>query len=115
MADCDLCGVSIPTVVPVRAFAPRFEHSYPEGIWKGLCEQCLKRQKRPLTGQQHPLMRYAGKCDLCGAIAQLQPVEISRPSFQKAGRGYGHALQEVPCFCAGSRQELAKTESRRTS
>lgn len=84
MADCDLCGVSIPTVVPVRVFVPRFEHSYPEGIWKGLCESCLKAAKetadRVATSSS---CGTAGKCDLCGAIAQLQPVQISRPSFSK--------------------------------
>ncbi|AGB49649.1 F420H2 dehydrogenase subunit FpoO [Methanomethylovorans hollandica DSM 15978] len=84
MADCDLCSVSIPTVVPVRVFVPRFENSYPEGIWKGLCEPCLKAAKE--TADRFTTFSASGtvgKCDLCSAVAQLQPVQISRPSFSK--------------------------------
>ncbi len=84
MADCDLCSVSIPTVVPVRVFMPQFENSYPEGIWKGICEPCLKAAKE--TADRFTTFSAsgnAGKCDLCRTIAQLQPVQISRPSFSK--------------------------------
>lgn len=83
MADCDLCSVSIPTVVPIRVFVPRFKNSYPEGIWKGLCEPCLKAAKETADKMTASSCGTAGKCDLCGAIAQLQPVQISRPSFSK--------------------------------
>ncbi|MBC7085177.1 MAG: F420H2 dehydrogenase subunit FpoO [Methanomethylovorans sp.] len=84
MADCDLCTVAIPTVVPVRIFVPRFEHSYPEGIWKGLCESCLKSAKETADKlASSSSCGTAGKCNLCGAIAQLQPVQIFRPSFSK--------------------------------
>ncbi|MDK2939693.1 MAG: dehydrogenase subunit, partial [Methanolobus sp.] len=46
MTDCDLCGVGIPTVVPVRVFKPKYEQSYPHGMWQGLCEGCLNAGKK---------------------------------------------------------------------
>jgi hypothetical protein len=84
MADCDLCGVAIPTVVPVQVFKPRFAHSYPHGMWQGLCEDCLNAAKESHDKQEEsPSCGIAGKCDLCGGIERLHPVLISRPSFSK--------------------------------
>ncbi|MEZ5335880.1 MAG: F420H2 dehydrogenase subunit FpoO [Methanolobus sp.] len=84
MADCDLCGVAIPTVVPVRVFKPKYAHSYPHGMWQGLCEGCLNAGKKTHDAQaESSSCGVAGKCDFCGAIAQLYDVTISRPSFSK--------------------------------
>ncbi|WP_342305782.1 F420H2 dehydrogenase subunit FpoO [Methanolobus sp. ZRKC5] len=84
MADCDLCGVAIPTVVPVRIFKPKYAHSYPHGMWQGLCEGCLDAGKKSFDKQsESPSCGSAGKCEFCGAIAQLHDVTISRPSFSK--------------------------------
>jgi hypothetical protein len=84
MTDCDLCGVGIPTVVPVRVFKPKYAESYPHGMWQGLCEGCLNAGKKTHDEQtESPSCGTAGVCDLCGAIAQLYDVNISRPSFSK--------------------------------
>ncbi len=84
MADCDLCGVAIPTVCPVLVFDPRFEYSYPEGVWKGLCEDCLDSAKKVYDEvSESQAVGVVGKCDLCGTSAQLYEVEISIPSFWK--------------------------------
>lgn len=84
MADCDLCGVAIPTVVPVKVFKPKYAESYPHGMWQGLCEDCLKAGKKVRDMQAElPSSGTAGKCDLCGVKAQLYDVSISRPSFSK--------------------------------
>ncbi|MFW5986775.1 MAG: F420H2 dehydrogenase subunit FpoO [Methanohalophilus sp.] len=87
MADCDLCGVSIPTVCPVKVFEPQFEHSYPEGIWKGLCEKCLDSakgtfdEKRDEEGKCVPGNKF-DKCDLCGTTCQLYNIDVFVPSFK---------------------------------
>ncbi|MCD4800417.1 MAG: F420H2 dehydrogenase subunit FpoO [Methanococcoides sp.] len=84
MADCDLCGVSIPTVCPVRVFSPRFEQSYPEGVWKGLCGGCLAAAKKAYDESSEKVAAGTfGKCDLCGTKAQLQDVGVNVPSFSK--------------------------------
>ncbi|MBN2111005.1 MAG: F420H2 dehydrogenase subunit FpoO [Methanosarcinaceae archaeon] len=84
MADCDLCGVAIPTVVPVQVYKPKFALSYPHGMWQGLCEGCLKAAMKAREEQvRSSSCGVAGKCDLCGGIERLHPVTISRPSFSK--------------------------------
>ncbi|ETA67242.1 F420H2 dehydrogenase subunit FpoO [Methanolobus sp. WCC1] len=84
MTDCDLCGVGIPTVVPVRVFKPKYEQSYPHGMWQGLCEGCLNAGKKAHDAlEESSSCGTAGVCDFCGAIAQLHDVTISRPSFSK--------------------------------
>ena len=91
MADCDLCGVSIPTVCSVKVFEPRFEHSYPEGKWKGLCERCLDSSKAVYDAhaeesEEKVCMRPGdsfGTCDLCGSATQLYGVDVEVPSFTK--------------------------------
>lgn len=84
MTDCDLCGRGIPTVNPVRVQAPRLKYAYPEGIWTGLCEACLEAAQSSLviveTGKTHGI---AGKCNLCGAKADVYPVELQVPDFSK--------------------------------
>lgn len=82
MADCDLCGVSLPTLVPVRVFVPRFEHSYPEGIWKGLCESCLHISiQRAEKLKVENKWDVNGKCDLCSTKTQLYEITVPTPSF----------------------------------
>jgi hypothetical protein len=80
MADCDLCGVSRPTLCPVKVFVPRFEKTYPKGTWKGLCESC--------TAHLHDAKAAcveveAKKCDLCGAKnITLYRATITIPNFE---------------------------------
>ncbi len=84
MADCDLCGVAIPTVAPVRIFKPKYASSYPHGMWQGLCDDCLNAAKRTHDRTvESPSCGTAGICELCGAIAQLYDVGFNRPSFSK--------------------------------
>jgi hypothetical protein len=91
MADCDLCGVAIPTVCPVKVFEPRFEHSYPEGKWQGLCERCLDSAKKvydahAMEKEEQVCMKPGdsfGTCDLCGNATQLYEVDVEVPSFTK--------------------------------
>ncbi|WP_406659703.1 F420H2 dehydrogenase subunit FpoO [Methanolobus sp. ZRKC3] len=83
MTDCDLCGVGIPTVAPVRIFKPKYVHSYPNGMWQGLCEPCLNAAKKVNDENAGTSCGKAGKCDFCGAIAQLFDVDIKIPSFSK--------------------------------
>ncbi len=39
MADCELCGLAKPTLVPVRVQVHTLAN--PEGAYKGLCQDCL--------------------------------------------------------------------------
>lgn len=41
MADCDLCGVSRPTLCPVKVKIDAYGSAFPTGNWKGLNEECL--------------------------------------------------------------------------
>ena len=76
MADCDLCGVAIPTTCPVRVFSPRFENSYPEGVWKGLCSDCLEAVK-DAQDDSGKLTGSFGKCDLCSKEGKVQDVTVN--------------------------------------
>jgi hypothetical protein len=84
MADCDLCGVALPTLVPVKVYKPKFAHSYPEGMWQGLCEQCVAAAIK--ASEEHSrtgTCGTAGTCQLCGSIERLYGVPIIRPSFSQ--------------------------------
>ncbi|KGK98041.1 F420H2 dehydrogenase [Methanococcoides methylutens] len=97
MADCDLCGVAIPTVCPVKVFSPKFDISYPEGVWKGLCGGCLEKAKKAHDeATESKAAGTFGKCDLCGTKAQLQDVEINIPSFSK---GYEIERKKICMKC----------------
>ncbi len=98
MADCDLCTVAIPTVCPVRVFSPKFEQSYPEGIWKGLCGDCLDRAKEAYdrVNGDTPELGVFGKCDLCGSGTQLYEVGVKIPSFSK---GYEDETKHICMSC----------------
>ncbi len=39
MADCELCGLAKPTLVPVKVQVHTLAN--PEGAYKGLCQDCL--------------------------------------------------------------------------
>lgn len=84
MADCDLCGVSRPTLCPVKIFVPKFRKSYPKGTWKGLCEECTKR-----LHQANKTREQIGgsKCDLCGTTSSkgifLYKATITIPNFEE--------------------------------
>lgn len=82
MADCDLCGVGLPTLNPVRVMKPRFAQSFPKGMWAGLCDTCLSSSNEvhenfSITGG------FKGKCDLCGAKTLVYPLDVEIPSFGK--------------------------------
>lgn len=84
MADCDLCGIALPTLVPVKVYKPKYAHPYPQGMWQGLCELCVSaairtKEEQARTGS----CGTAGTCQFCGSIERLYPVHISRPSFSQ--------------------------------
>lgn len=82
MADCELCGVALPTLVPVCIYKPKYAQSYPNGMWQGLCEQCANAAAHTLEGQKQSFScGEAGKCDMCSSIERLYDVSINRPSF----------------------------------
>lgn len=81
MADCDLCGVSRPTLCPVKVSDPSVSSAYPRGTWRGLSEECLDRcheaylDKKPANGK---------KCDLCGIKkVPLFQANIQVPNFRE--------------------------------
>jgi hypothetical protein len=80
MADCDLCGVALPTLCPVKVFMPRFAFAYPKGTEVNLCGKCLKfthdANSRVSGGSK-------GECDTCGSKTTVYPVSIEVPSFSK--------------------------------
>lgn len=81
MADCDLCGVSRPTLCPVKVFVPRFEKTYPKGTWKGLCESCTSHLHEAHETREET---EAKKCDLCGARGvKLYRAVITIPNFEE--------------------------------
>jgi hypothetical protein len=55
MADCDLCSVSIPTVVPVRVFVPGLRTRIRKVSGKGCVNHVLRQQKRLLIDLPHPV------------------------------------------------------------
>lgn len=84
MADCDLCGVALPTLVPIKVYKPKYAHSYPQGMWQGLCELCVSSAIRTSEEQARTgTCGTAGTCQLCGSIERLHGVHISRPSFSQ--------------------------------
>ncbi|MHC1625595.1 MAG: F420H2 dehydrogenase subunit FpoO [Methermicoccaceae archaeon] len=79
MADCDLCGKSKPTLIPVRVMVPVYRHAYPEGMWKGLCETCLESCASAYATKEK---RYAnGKCALSLVKGKNVVVSIPVPSL----------------------------------
>lgn len=84
MTDCDLCGRGIPTVNPVRVFRPLLKFAYPEGVWTGLCENCLESaDKTRVKVEKEELAGTPGKCNLCGSKTDLYAVELRIPNFSK--------------------------------
>jgi len=97
MADCDLCGVSRPTLCPVKVLDPEALAAYPSGTWRGLNEECLE------------------KCDLCGAKNMpLFEVKVEEPVFQQPyHKELDRALCESclnACDDAVKRREAEKKE-----
>ncbi len=81
MADCDLCGVSRPTLCPVKVQDSSVSSAYPTGTWRGLNEECLEAcheaslNKTPVNGK---------KCDLCSTKnVPLFLVKIQVPIFEE--------------------------------
>ncbi|MFP4654201.1 MAG: F420H2 dehydrogenase subunit FpoO [Methanohalobium sp.] len=84
MADCDLCGKSIPTLCPVKVLAPKLIITFPEGVWKGLCPTCVKSAEDTYSKLDQSILTVSsGKCNLCGKTSRLYPVEIQIPSFRE--------------------------------
>ena len=81
MADCDICGVSRPTVCPVKVMVPHFKGAYPTGMWVGLCESCSETSHDANSAK---VEMGGGKCNLCkGKYSKLNKVMIKVPSFVK--------------------------------
>ena len=96
MADCDLCGVSRPTLCPVKVDDPRFRSAYPKGMWMGLCEECTNashdanRLRTKINGE---------KCDLCGIKGvDLFATEIRIPDFSEPYYKEGEKILCGPCL-----------------
>lgn len=106
MADCDLCGVSLPTLNPVKVLMLRFASAYPKGMWTGVCDDCIK-SAHEVYGNVSSLNGSNGKCDLCGTTLDLYPVEIEIPSFSK---GVDPAVAQLckGCLEASSKVHVIK-------
>jgi hypothetical protein len=82
MADCDLCGVSRPTLCPVKVDDPRFRSAFPKGMWMGLCEECTSASND--AKRLHAKADGKNKCDLCGMKGvDLYVTEIRVPDFSE--------------------------------
>jgi|Deesub1362A_J573_1020465.scaffolds.fasta_scaffold00039_189 hypothetical protein len=84
MADCDLCGRSEPTLIPVRVKVPTYSYVYPEGMWRNLCERCLELCAE--TERRMDKKIVEGKCNLSLVEGDVVEVEIEIPSFSKGVR-----------------------------
>ena len=109
MADCDLCGVSRPTLCPVKVFMPRFRRTYPTGTWKGLCESCTahlheaNEAREPVT---------AKKCDLCGKRdVPLYRATITVPNFEEPY--YTEETRQICEACLTATEEVYKKHEER--
>ncbi|WP_255336749.1 F420H2 dehydrogenase subunit FpoO [Methanosarcina sp. KYL-1] len=84
MTYCDLCGRAIPTVNPVRVLRPLLKFAYPEGVWAGLCENCLESaDKTRVKVEKEIFTGTSDKCDLCGSKTDLYAAEMHIPDFSK--------------------------------
>ncbi|HJH32611.1 MAG TPA: F420H2 dehydrogenase [Methanosarcinaceae archaeon] len=108
MADCDLCGVSLPTLNPVKVLVERFASAYPKGMWTGLCDDCLKNAHE-VYGNMSTLSGSNGECDLCGTTTELYPVGIEIPSFSKG------VDPTVVQLCKGCLEASSKAQIRKAN
>ncbi|KCZ72533.1 F420H2 dehydrogenase subunit O [Candidatus Methanoperedens nitroreducens] len=101
MADCNLCGVSRPTLCPVKVNDPSVSSAYPTGTWRGINEECL-HSCHEANLNRVPIR--AKKCDLCGIKnAPLFQVKVSVPIFQEP---YHRAISKAICeSCLGACEE----------
>jgi len=83
MADCDICGRSEPTLIPVRVKVPTYSYVYPEGMWRGLCERCLELCAE---AEKKDKKIVKGKCKLSLVKGDVVEVPIEVPSFSKGVR-----------------------------
>lgn len=96
MADCDLCGVSRPTLCPVKVDVPMFRNAFPRGLWMGLCEEC--------TGASYEAGKNRAKtdgikCDLCGKRdLDLYRTDIKIPDFSEPYYKDKQKLLCEPCL-----------------
>ncbi len=104
MADCDFCGVSRPTLCPVKVLAPAYLSAYPTGTWRGLCQECLENsdkayhEKQPASGK---------KCELCGKNDSLYSVTVQVPIFEEPYRrtAYRKVCEECLKACNEAHQK----------
>ena len=93
MADCNLCGVSRPTLCPVKVNDPTVKEAYPTGTWKGVCEECLNSCHEANLNRM--LLNGAEKCDLCGIRnIPLFLVKVQVPIFQEP---YHREIEKALC------------------
>lgn len=112
MADCDLCGVSRPTLCPVKVNDPGVTSAYPSGTWRGINEECLANCHEAYVNKV-PI--NAKKCDLCGIRnVPLFGVNIQVPTFEEPySREVNRALCEScleACEESLKRRETEKEE-----
>ncbi|MHC1593097.1 MAG: F420H2 dehydrogenase subunit FpoO [Methermicoccaceae archaeon] len=81
VVDCDLCGRSEPTLVPVRVRVPAYSDPYPEGMWRGLCRRCLECAHEAYTSKEKDFVK--GRCDLSFVRGDVVEFSISVPSFSQ--------------------------------
>lgn len=79
MADCDLCGRSEPTLVPVRVRVRRYRDPYPEGMWRGLCKSCLECAHEAFKSKEKKVVR--GRCALSLVRGDVVEFDVRIPSF----------------------------------
>lgn len=81
MGDCDLCGVSRPTLCPVKPDVPRFRNAFPTGMWMGICEECTNATHNA-NGTRVP--GVGKKCNMCNRKGEkLYIVGIKVPDFSE--------------------------------
>ncbi|MBW6517827.1 MAG: F420H2 dehydrogenase subunit FpoO [ANME-2 cluster archaeon] len=81
MGDCDLCGVSRPTLCPVKPDVPRFRKAFPTGMWMGICEECTNATHKANSTR---VEAKGKKCDLCSKKDEkLYSVGLKVPDFSE--------------------------------
>lgn len=79
MVDCDLCGRSEPTLVPVRVRVPAYKAAYPVGMWRGLCKSCLECTHEAFRSKEKVVVQ--GRCDLSFVRGDVVELSVFIPSF----------------------------------
>jgi len=79
-----ILGSGIPTVIPVHVNPSCLKFTYPEGVWKGLCEICLNSaEKTYSTINRDEISCRNNECSFCGRRGRVYPVEAQIPYFSR--------------------------------